>query len=402
MKEFSVLLLDADQELMGHKILRCLGSVPGVTVHIASNNKWAKCCFSRYASSVTLIRHSYRDDENLEQIRMAAEQVRPDIILPIHEPTIQLLSVHRKELEGLAALAPLPDPNDFATAVDKGKLAFLMQDLGIPCPLTLDCGDSLPSASEINDLHYPLMLKGRFGMGGDTVRKVTSFDQLETEFRRLQSDGNRCILQEYIEGYDICCNVLAHRGEIKAHTIQKGVVNERKAFSYSLVYEFVEDEQVLDNARRLIKALNWTGVCHIDMRMDPKTNTPKVFEINARFWGSTLGSLMAGVNFPYLACLQGLGIPFSTPASHSAFYYTRGLFGKPFKKEVREGIRGGIPYALHRTNFAFVSRDPLPEIVEGLRAPLVLAKKGLIRLLGPERAVSMKRQVSQLLFNKKS
>lgn len=383
MKKITVLLLDAEQDPIGLTVIRCFGESPGVNLHIATKKKWAKSRFSRHVTAVHLIQPSNDAAVMIKEIRRVAEKVRPDVIMPIHEPTIALLAGREDELQDLARLSPLPDPQSFNTAVDKGELAFLMVKEGIPCPVTLDCAETLPPWPEVEKLGYPLMLKGRYGTGGETVCKIENGEELLTEFNRLTKAGNRCILQEYIRGFDICCNVLAENGEIKVYSIQKGIVNESKTFAYSLVYKFEQNEQVLDNARRLIKALNWTGVCHIDMRMDEKTGIPKVFEINARFWGSTFGSVLAGVNFPYLACLQGLGATLSIPSFHNEYYFTRGILGNPFKKEVWAAIRQGIPYSLRRTNFPAFLQDPLPEIIQALRWPGKMAKKGLLRLFGP-------------------
>jgi len=74
--------------------------------------------------------------------------------------------------------------------------------------------------------------------------------------------------------------------------------------------EFVYDERVVQVVERLMRLLNWSGVAHIDLRFDQDEDEIKVIEINGRYWGSLLGSLNAGINFPALAvqCCNGVAI----------------------------------------------------------------------------------------------
>ena len=55
-------------------------------------------------------------------------------------------------------------------------------------------------------------------------------------------------------------------------------------------------------AEKLIRELGWSGVANIDMRFDTPHQTPLVLELNGRYWFSLQGSLIAGINFPLLAC----------------------------------------------------------------------------------------------------
>ena len=59
---------------------------------------------------------------------------------------------------------------------------------------------------------------------------------------------------------------------------------------------------------RLMKDLRWNGVAHLDLRYDARARQIKVIEINTRFWLTVVGSaLVAGVNFPVLACQMAAG-----------------------------------------------------------------------------------------------
>jgi predicted ATP-grasp superfamily ATP-dependent carboligase len=128
-----------------------------------------------------------------------------------------------------------------------------------------------------------------------------------------QSDPSDFFVQEFVQGFDIDCSVLCEQGEILAYTIQKGIVRSTKPFAPPAAIEFVHDQGVLDSITRLVSSVSWSGVANFDLVFDGQTNEAKVLEANPRYWRSLHGSLQAGVNFPYLACLAGCGLSFNRP-----------------------------------------------------------------------------------------
>jgi hypothetical protein len=164
-----------------------------------------------------------------------------------------------------------------------------------------------------------------------------------------------------VPGYDIGLSVLCRDGEILAYTIQRGLVAERHGSLRAL--EIIKHDAVLQIGQELVSALGWSGVAHIDLRHDSRTNEPTIIELNARYWGSLLGSLVAGVNFPYLACLAAQGIAFPVPDYNlTKFAYTmialkegvRWLFGK-------NTLKG---FSFRETGLRFFLSDPLPEFLK--------------------------------------
>jgi predicted ATP-grasp superfamily ATP-dependent carboligase len=45
--------------------------------------------------------------------------------------------------------------------------------------------------------------------------------------------------------------------------------------------------------------MNFYGVAEIEFVIDQRDSTPKLMEINPRFWGSIQGAINAGVDFPH-------------------------------------------------------------------------------------------------------
>jgi predicted ATP-grasp superfamily ATP-dependent carboligase len=134
-----------------------------------------------------------------------------------------------------------------------------------------------------------------------------------------------------------------------------------------MAMQFIEQPQVLENGRKLLSALEWSGVAHIDMRYDETDGQFKIVDVNARYWGSLLGSFVVGVNFPYLACLVALEIPFPMPQYRSGKY----MHTTTAVKEMILKLLGKSRlsrFAFSETGLRFFVTDPLPEVAKRLLA----------------------------------
>ena len=64
--------------------------------------------------------------------------------------------------------------------------------------------------------------------------------------------------------------------------------------------ESIKNPELASLGVKLLKALNWYGVAMVEFKIDPRTNEPKLMEVNPRFWGSVALSIYAGIDLPYL------------------------------------------------------------------------------------------------------
>ncbi len=168
--------------------------------------------------------------------------------------------------------------------------------------------------------------------------------------------------------YDIDCNVLCQDGTILAYTIQKGFIPGLRRFAPLVGIEFVENQQTLDVITRLVSNLRWSGVAHVDLRYDNQDKQVKLIEVNPRYWDSLLGSLFVGINFPYLACLSGLGVSFSRPDYQLKRYVPLNVSIKQWVK--RYLGKSKADFAFREISWKYDVADPLPGVMN-------LLKKGL-------------------------
>ena len=358
---FSVLVLDEN----GPKtlsVLRCLGPIPGVKVHVAAH--WSKPLrYSRYCDSYTVVPLQQNEEELLERIMAVARKRKVDIIFPTSKETVSFVIKHADKLKAASGLPPIPDSTTFRQADNKGALVQLLTEEGMYHPTTRFFQEEMIDPKQLAGFPFPALLKARVGIGGEGIYKVENAEDVARIVREKQLHLPEFILQEYMaKGHDISFSALCKDGEVLAHTAWMEVdcpePSKKNFKSIVDLLQFYHDEQLKSDMDLLFKRLNWNGLANVNVRHDPRDGRNKVLEINPRIWDSLIGSLYAGVNFPFLACLAGLGIAFDPPA-----YGDEHFFMKSFLSPRKHRIGLGKPYELRRSKSIYILKDPVPAIV---------------------------------------
>lgn len=358
MKKIRVLIPDSES---GHSliVIRCLSEVPDIEIHVMARTQNAASKYSRFIKSFEHI--SNNQEDYLEKILNQAKKKNIDLILPVDEPAHRIFANNLELVHRYCRTTPIPTPGIFETAVNKWKLGQFCEAHNIPFPKSYYI-EKTEDLNELQNLTYPLIIKPESGHGGNNISVLQSYNELESFIgsKPDRSMGNY-ILQDFIEGYDIDMSLLAKDGEILAYTIQKGFLRRSNIFAASAGIEFLYEEELFKSVKKLIANLNYSGIAHLDLRYDAIQKNIKLIEINARYWGSLTGSLLAGVNFPYLACMAGMGQDFDVPTyefvryiDHSAA--VKSLFRKPFARYPRR-----IKYS--ETDLKYILRDPIAESI---------------------------------------
>jgi len=265
-----------------------------------------------------------------------------DVFLPVvDEKTLILLSRNKEKFEKYTKL-PIADPEILETASDKAKVMEIAEELGIPCPKTYP----LTKISDIeklkNKIEYPVVIKPRHSRGSRGVVYVNSKYELVRKFRKVYSSYKKIILQEYIPhggayGFETLFDA---KSKPKAIFVHKRLREYPIHGGPSTLRESVKNTDAIRLGLKILKKINWYGVCMVEFRKDPRDNKLKVMEINPRFWGSLPLSIAAGVDFPYLLYKMAIN-----EKINSVFEYRAGikcrwlLFGdiKHFIEVMRKG-----------------------------------------------------------------
>lgn len=380
----SVLIPDGESTLAKH-VVHCLAVEKNITIHILSKDPNASIKHSKHIKSFhvydlasistpdfkstgdkvldELIQFHHYDETKstalIDQIIECIANTKAEILFPVDEHIVKVLSAHKDRFEGVVKLAPMADYQTFTTAIDKWKLAVFDKANNIPHPITVKYQDIITGSGD--HVKFPVIIKPVDQGNAQGIRSFKTREELDRFFGNADIKHDY-IIQPFVNGYDIDCSVLCSEGKIIAHTIQKGIAWSSNNYAAAVGIEFVHNQEVLDVVTKLMSLLNFSGVAHLDLRYDEDVKEIKVIEINARYWGSLLGSLNAGVNFPLISCLFTKG----EVVEPTAFKPIRYFMGKAPLKQLITNIFSTKKdkIRLRDTSFHYTLRDPLPAIAE--------------------------------------
>ncbi|MFI1743880.1 ATP-grasp domain-containing protein [Thalassobellus sediminis] len=354
--KLSVLIPETDSNFLPF-LVNCLFEVKGINIYIISNKKDSEISRSKKIKNYCYYSKALDEIEFVTNINNELKKFEIDVIMPICEFGIETLIKKKDEILYKDKLVFLPSLEAFYKANDKGVLAEHLIKNHLPTPksfLIKSGGDFL----NYSDVKFPVLAKPTLGSGGgDGIKKFFSNEELESFFvgKKFKYDH---LVEEYIDGFDLGCNVLCKNGKLLAYTMQKGTLWSDRPFSPQIGLEFFYNQELYNIIEKLMMSLAWNGVANIDIRFDNDTKQFLVLEINPRFWQTTEASEIAGVNFPYLYCLSTMNVDFEVPNyKHTKFLTLIGI--KPTIKRNFLFILN-FKFLLNNTPLKYYKKDPLP------------------------------------------
>ena len=301
-KPRSVLLIGWDSNIcLG--VLYCLHKY-NFTCYLLTHNSKNAAKFSRFVKKAYFYEES--EDQSAHIIRIVKKH-QIDLIMPYDEIDIRKVTENKDLLSKHAACVWGTEPELFTIGIHKRKLAEFLDDHKLPCPPFTTFDNKLKLESIIADFGFPLLVKPVRSSAGRMIQKLSSKEAVQDFFASGLEDKSNFILQPFIVGSDITCNVICRHGEILCYTIQESPVKSGSDFNSNDTLCYHEDEQVISVVGQMMKKLNWHGVACVDIRRDARTNAIYVLEINGRFWASVAPSYVkAGVNFPVILAMLSL------------------------------------------------------------------------------------------------
>ncbi|AAU90618.1 hypothetical protein MCA0146 [Methylococcus capsulatus str. Bath] len=337
-KKPSVLLMASNTPFQ-YRVLRCAAQA-GASVFILGSKRAKFLALSRYCKGFVPYPRDFVEEDSTELVCIVNDLIYKlgiDYVIPGCGDTTRLLGEIGSRLH--ARCFPVPPPSVFDTLNDKSKFASLCLDLGMPHPASvLLAGPAeLKSMYDSGQLHFPLIAKPVDAYGSEGVVKL---EALSVQVNLDKIDYSPILLQEFVEGEDVCISLFCVQGVCKRQVVYK----RKRGIS------FIEHDSLSDLAQAVARHLNFDGVICFDARLAPDGKSVYLIECNPRFWYNMDFAMVAGVNF------VGLGID---PVGHESRAATKKAFSSPYSL----ALKVFTPWRINAQDvamFRYWLADPIP------------------------------------------
>jgi protein-tyrosine-phosphatase/predicted ATP-grasp superfamily ATP-dependent carboligase len=223
-----------------------------------------------------------------------------DLVIPCDDFAILPLQQNRARLEALARIYLLSD-DAFNLCSDKQKTYELAETVGVAVPRQRVVSSIREVEQAAVEFGWPLVLKPMRSVvvpgARSEVRKIHSAAEIRA-VAEVMLAGGPLQAQENVIGIGVGIEVLCQDGEVLA------------AFEHERVHEPMEgggstyrksvplSPELFGAAVKLMRAIRYTGVGMVEFKVNRKSGSWALMEINGRFWGSLPLSLAAGADFP--------------------------------------------------------------------------------------------------------
>lgn len=341
----------------------------GITVTSGADTRFATAHFSTHVSdtfvypSAELAPEVFRD----AVLQYLSEHPSIDALFPVGHYTTRCLSEYKEAFQAETAV-PVPDYRTFRGAWNKANTLRTAAEIGIPHPETA-FPESLSEAVDSADrIGYPLVVKPRTASGSRGLSFVSEEDQLGDAYESACQFDESPLLQEVIpkHGDGIGTAFLFDDGTMKADFAYRRLREYPPGGGPSTLRESIDGTEVREYGRRLLEHLDWSGVAMVEFKRDPRDGTPKLMEINPRFWGSLALPVHAGVEFPWLLWQYSQGLPIDEQRGYETGVRCRFLYPGDLLYLLSERDRGALedmfPLRDENLHYDILSTDDLGSV----------------------------------------
>jgi predicted ATP-grasp superfamily ATP-dependent carboligase len=353
---------------------RALGR-QGIHVTVGETTRLATAAFSKYCRRAVIYPSPLLQPQAfVARLDKLLSQHVYEMLIAMEDQTLDLITRNRDQFARLTYL-PMGTNTQLRTARRKDKVLKLAASLGIPIPQTwyihaLTQIDTLKAT-----LPYPVVVKPRVGSGAVGIAYPRNAHELAVQYREVHRHSPYPLIQEKIptEGAGYGASFLMDENStVKAAFVHKRLREYPVSGGASTLRESVRDDGLRDMGEALLKALGWFGVAMVEFKIDPRDNTPKLMEINPRFWGSLALAIAAGVNFPYLLLRMARGEKFKPVERYTLGTKCRWLLPGDLLHFIRNPERARLQPSFFKFRgpdlaYDILSlRDPLPVLARAL------------------------------------
>ena len=319
----SAIILEGHANGLG--LIRALGK-EGLDVYLLDENKYNIGRYSKYCKK--FLKPPYWTDEPerfVEYLEKEKEKLglNKPVIFPTHNDQVYVLSKYKDRLKE-NFLVTVPDWEVTEKCYNKIYTYKIAEEIGIPIPDSYYVRDGVDLQKVDELLDYPFIIKPGimhrfYEHTGKKAFKVDDFDELKEKYEEACEavDPDELIFQEIIPGGPE--NLYSHGCFFKDGEEVRSLtkISRRQVpmdFGTSTYVEKVESDEVQALSKKILRKIDYYGMCEVEFKKDPRDGEYKFFEINPRPWKWHSLFLANGINVPYLVYkdLNGEKIDFNS------------------------------------------------------------------------------------------
>lgn len=242
------------------------------------------------------------------------------VLVPCTDRWVEAVSALRAELAPrcVSSLAPA---EAIAALLDKGSLASLAAETGVPHPRTavlrrpedLDALESWDFSRAFLKPRSSARFLERYRVKG---LRVASLEEARRRLREIAAEGIEVLLQEYVPGpadhHYFIDGFLDAGGRARALFARRRLRMFPADFGNSTLMESVpvaEVEAAWSALARLLARVSYRGIFSAEFKRDPRDGAFRLLEVNVRPWWYVEFAETSGVGVVELAYRDALGLP---------------------------------------------------------------------------------------------
>lgn len=288
----------------------------------------------------------------LDRLHKIITDEQIDLVLPMTDVTMEIILANHTEFDK-RLLKALPRYSSYSQVSNKIDLLKLAETIGIQIPESIVIRNKKALIEVVKDIIFPIIVKPArsklFYNGGflaTSVSYVESKEQLLQLYEQKEYLKKPFIIQKIIHGQGAGIFAVFKQGKPLAFFCHERLREKPPSGGVSVLCRSAPVNQDLkDNAEKLLKAVNWNGAVMVEFKIEDKTGIPYLMEVNGRFWGSLQLAIDSGVDFPYLLYLMSQNNDLKMLDGYQVGKKSRWLLGdldhlyfRIFKKTGNEGL----------------------------------------------------------------
>jgi predicted ATP-grasp superfamily ATP-dependent carboligase len=296
-------------------VTRSLGRT-GHRVIVCSPRQHSLAGASRYAADRVVVPDPLNDPTAFtDAIAGVVRRFAAGVLIPVSEASLLAILPRRESLS--PCVVPFAAAESFGGICDKSLVLAAATRHGIAVPRQHLLQSMADLARVTDDLQFPVVVKParsvadsgsrRFKSGAAHARDRAA---LEAVVARIPSEAYPVLVQQRVIGPGIGVFVLLWDGQLLAAFAHRRIREKPPSGGVSVLSESIAlDPGLLRRSDALLRDFDWQGVAMVEYKLDEKTGTPYLMEVNGRFWGSLQLAIDAGVDFPNLLVAAACGDP---------------------------------------------------------------------------------------------